>query len=392
MRLVLAVAVFSCCPRCGAPSLVAPQIKFHGEDATACEALVRDFGGRGLWEELRDALSEAAKPAVMIFTNAAHYVLVHNFLCSSKSTVLPHVVLWCADDVSLAAARHDWAEAGVRLVRLGLANVSLDAPFKEAGYARFAAIKALMPRAAQMLGFDALTQDADVVWRSDVLDILSERSRDTAAMMADSNRVDTRLRPCKPKEREKIRAYDSSQNAEEACANYRCVSSVNGGFLWLPSNATVGSLVAKDWFAMCPDIMSTRENQPSLVAALERRVKPGRCVYDREFEEDVGGPPLSRRDSDILILNANTFASGQRPAYARQTDNEQRLAAFHCNFRFGWRAKCQTLRFMDLLFIEGPDHNSSTNDVCKGSHQPRCTDGYCTGGPCKRRRSSPQRN
>lgn len=363
--------------------------------SSICEALLVRMESSGAWARLRLALASADSPAVMIFTNAAHYGLVHNFLCGlvhlKLDSALRHVVLWCADEASLSAAENDWKARGVLTVKLGVFDgddVGQDAPFKEVPYARFAAIKAFMPWAAAELGVAALVQDADVVWRGDVISYLRSL-RVSGAAMADSSRVDPTLRPCKPKESDRIRAYHIHHGASDAyswaCAAYRCIASVNGGFLWIrtPTNEPTTNIAAaaRDWFARCPDIVAGRENQPSLVQALERRVSPGKCIYDGRH--NASSPPSEQ--ADFLVLNILTFASGQRPALAREADRQGRLLAFHCNFRFGWRAKCLTLRNMGLLFLGSPN-----TDICHLPPQPSCNISrvsssgirYCSGGPC----------
>lgn len=321
------------------------------------------------WEGLRSALAAARKPAVMIFSNAAHYPLVHNFLCgllaAGLESVLGHVVLWCADEASRRAAANDWEVQVVDVSRAVGGDAAEDAPFGEVAYARFAAVKAMMPWAAASLGFDSLTQDADVVWRRDVLAAVTKFP---AAVMADSNRVDTRLRKCKAKDDEGTRRYHARHGVEgEDCSAFRCVSSVNGGFLWLRHGAKKAREAAIDWFAECPTILERRENQPSLVASLERRIPPGKCAYDAPGQHD------------LVVLDLQAFVSGQRPILALEADRRGDLVAFHCNFRFGWRAKCRTLRFVNLLFLQDPE-----SKVCQRPPRPRCDDddGGCTGGPC----------
>ncbi|KAJ8604285.1 hypothetical protein CTAYLR_002496 [Chrysophaeum taylorii] len=320
-----------------------PTVRFGPGPRNAsevCEELMRGFGRSevvvnearfpSLWGGLSHALALAKRPAVMIFCNGAHYKLAHNFMCGLVAAglehVVAHVVLWCADEASYRSSRADWRR--VQAVRLALGgDVSGDAPFKEARYARMAAVKALMPWAAAALGFDALTQDADLVWRGDVLARVAELD---AAMMPDSNRVDPFQRPCKRKEAARIDAYAAHHGRSSGdCAAYRCVSSVNGGFVYARARSSIVAAL-RDWFERCPTIVADRENQPSLVAALEERVPPGGCVY---------GP--TRKDAaaaDLVVMGE--VVSGQRPAVARDLERRGRLLAFHCNFRSGcsmWR-------------------------------------------------------
>jgi hypothetical protein len=93
----------------------------------------------------------------MIFSNAAYHSLLHNFLCAlvrgRLEHILDHVVVWCADAPTHAALTNDWERGGVGERALLLTDVwqdevAADAPFNSAAYAKFAAVKALMPWAA----------------------------------------------------------------------------------------------------------------------------------------------------------------------------------------------------------------------------------------------------
>ena len=79
--------------------------------------------------------------------------------------LLAHVVAWAADGAVAAYVRRRWPAVRVVDVSAALAegDAMRDAPFESSAYARFAAVKALMPHAAAALRAPALTQDADVV-------------------------------------------------------------------------------------------------------------------------------------------------------------------------------------------------------------------------------------
>ena len=143
---------------------------------------------------LEKALQAAKPPAVQVFANAAHSILLENFLCGlPRKDLRDHVVVWAADAETNRRMRSYLPS--VRIVDVSRAfGSSEDAPFQSEAYAEFAAVKALMPHAAAALGFSTLTQDADVVWLADVPSYLK---RFHAASMADSPRVDTRTRPCR---------------------------------------------------------------------------------------------------------------------------------------------------------------------------------------------------
>jgi len=86
------------------------------------------------------------------------------------------------------------------------------------------------------------------------------------------------------------------------------------------------------------------------------------------------------------VLDVNTFASGQRVALALQARDRGDLVAFHCNFRFGWKSKCQTLQKMGMLYVQA---FSVGGDVCTEPPFPRCKGGSCTAGKCIQRSSTP---
>ena len=296
-----------------------------------CASLSKRLDDSFLVPRLEKALQAAKPPAVQVFANAAHSILLENFFCGLPAPSLrDHVVVWAADAETNGRMRRYLPS--VRIVDVSKAfGSSEDAPFQSEAYAEFAAVKALMPHAAAALGFSTLTQDADVVWLADVPSYLK---RFHAASMADSPRVDTRTRPCRRKEADLLRAYlttdkqradhDASLLAkgkfvydEEACRRHRCVDSVNGGFLFYRNGLVSTALAA--WAGSCASIVRGRENQPSLV---------------NRFEEDVTTRrlPLRRRDSrntttttwpapltsQLVVLNQDLFVSGRRAAFARE--------------------------------------------------------------------------
>ena len=203
-----------------------------------CASLSKRLDDSFLVPRLEKALQAAKPPAVQVFANAAHSILLENFLCGlPRKDLRDHVVVWTADAETNVRMRRYLPS--VRIVDVSRAfGSSEDAPFQSEAYAEFAAVKALMPHAAAALGFSTLTQDADVVWLADVPSYLR---RFKAASMADSPRVDTRTRPCRRKEADLLRAYlttdkqradqDASLLAkgkfvydEGACRRHRCVS------------------------------------------------------------------------------------------------------------------------------------------------------------------------
>ncbi|KAJ1454975.1 hypothetical protein M885DRAFT_520886 [Pelagophyceae sp. CCMP2097] len=375
------------------------------DESHACATTARRMAAARVWEKLESSLAAAAKPAVMVFSNAAYHALLHNFLCGlvarDLAHVLDHVVVWCADGASLSALQSDWqiggvADRAVPLADVWAEDVQGDAPFSSAAYAKFAALKAIMPWAAAVLGYDALVQDADVVWRGDVLAYLAKTLPNAgAAVMADSNRVDVQQRPCKISEAEAIARDEPAargaqgrrplQSADAvarrrrletkavrargkraaqkrlpfsagACAAFRCTQSVNGGFIFTRAapaarrGAAVRAL--RDWAARCSEIYAARENQPAFVAALERVLPRRGCAYARDSQNATIHAPTWRRSNttaDLVVLNLDLFVSGRRAAFARQADARSELLAFHCNFRFGWKSKCETLHKLGML-------------------------------------------
>ena len=84
MRALVASLLYAAC---AAPVPLDLARLFEGGDANATEPCVRvaaRFSRFGLWEALADSLRSAASPAVQVFANAAHYALLHNFLCSLR--------------------------------------------------------------------------------------------------------------------------------------------------------------------------------------------------------------------------------------------------------------------------------------------------------------------
>ena len=342
-----------------------------------CSSLSKRLDDSFLVPRLEKALQAAKPPAVQVFANAAHSILLENFLCGlPRKDLRDHVVVWAADAETNGRMRRYLPSA--RIVDVSFGNTK-DAPFQSEAYAEFAAVKALMPHAAAALGFSSLTQDADVVWLADVPSYLK---RFEAASMADSPRVDTRTRPCRRKEADLLRAYletdeqrashDASLLAkgkfvydEEACRRHRCVDSVNGGFLFYGNGLVSTALAA--WAGSCVDIVASRENQPSLVNALKGTLPRDGCLYDddsRNTTTTTWPVPLS---SSLVVLNQDLFVSGRRAAFAREALRRNELLAFHANFLYGWRAKCEKLRKLGLLFVGVPG-----GDVCRDAAAATC--------------------
>ena len=148
-----------------------------------------------------------------------------------------------------------------------------------------------------------------------------------------------------------------------ACAAHRCVDSVNGGFLYSRARGGAVDAALEAWFADCGAIWERRANQPSLVAAL----RGAACAYDaggagsaapHAWRPANATSFLGARRPKLVVANQDLFVSGRRGAFARDAVRRGALLAFHANFRFGWRAKCDLLRKLGLLFVE------TAGDVC----------------------------
>jgi hypothetical protein len=123
------------------------------------------------------------------------------------------------------------------------------------------------------LGYDALVQDADVVWSGDVLAYLKQADIKGAAM-PDSNRVDPRQRPCRRSEAPAIKRFEEQRRrllnnnkkqlpfSPAACSAYRCSLSVNGGFIFARARGGPLGTALRLWASSCGAIYDARENQP----------------------------------------------------------------------------------------------------------------------------------
>ena len=67
--------------RAGPSALGALKPTSSANGTAACAALAADLDAGGLWPRLREALAAAPAPAVQVFANDAHRVLLGNFLC-----------------------------------------------------------------------------------------------------------------------------------------------------------------------------------------------------------------------------------------------------------------------------------------------------------------------
>ena len=77
----LLLACLAVVARAGPSALGALKPTSNANGTAACAALAADLDAGGLWPRLREALAAAPAPAVQVFANDAHRVLLGNFLC-----------------------------------------------------------------------------------------------------------------------------------------------------------------------------------------------------------------------------------------------------------------------------------------------------------------------
>ena len=133
---------------------------------------------------------------------------------------------------------------------------------------------------------------------------------------------------------------------------------MNGGFLYYGSGRVRDAL--EHWAASCSAIVEGRENQPSLVDALKRTMGRAGCRYDEDPRNTTAAAWPEALAAPLVVLNQDLFVSGRRAAFAREAKAKNALLAFHANFLFGWRAKCEKLRRLGLLFVD-----VAGGDVCR---------------------------
>ena len=89
------------------------------------------------------------------------------------------------------------------------------------------------------------------------------------------------------------------------------------------------------------------------MAALQSALPAAGCHYVTEAQGTAD--PLSWRPSnasnELVVLNLDLFVSGRRAVFAKTQNAQHKLLAFHCNFRLGWKSKCETLRKLDMLHV-----------------------------------------
>ena len=152
---------------------------------------------------------------------------------------------------------------------------------------------------------------------------------------------------------------------EEACRRHRCVDSVNGGFLFYRNGLVSSALAA--WAGSCASIIRGRENQPALVNALKGTLTRDGCLYDDDSRNTTTTTWPAPLTSQLVVLNQDLFVSGRRAAFAREALHRNELLAFHANFLYGWRAKCEKLRKLGLLFVD-----VAGGDVCRDPAAVTC--------------------
>ena len=316
-----------------------------------CGALVAAVYEHRLWQRLEAALRRAAAPSVHVLASCAARGLLGNWLCSVRAASprrLDHVVVWTADACAADEMARSWprvatidaagwfaAGAGARRAAPGAVEDAAGPSTRDL-YARFSALKAWMPYAVAQLGREALTHDADVAWRGDVLGWVARSFNGTPAMLLTHN-----------------------------APSHACPNQVNGGFIWASADGTARQAL-RDWFGACANMVSPNvhkptqgrpsgsnktENQPFLVAALKDAMyehKGFRCAYARDGDGDgvFDAPRPLTIVPDALFANDRLNGSG--------------ALFYHANHHEGWRAKCRALRAAGALFLA----NASRSDVC----------------------------
>ncbi|KAH8072138.1 tRNA (guanine-N2-)-methyltransferase [Aureococcus anophagefferens] len=185
-------------------------------------------------------------------------------------------------------------------------------------YARFSALKAWMPYAVAQLGREALTHDADVAWRGDVLGWVDRSFNVSPAMLLTHN-----------------------------APSHACPNQVNGGFIYASADGNARRAL-RDWFGACASMVSPNvhkptqgrpsgsnktENQPFLVAALKDAMyehKGFRCAYARDGDGDgvFDAPRPLTIVPDALFANDRLNGSG--------------TLFYHANHHEGWRAAARS--------------------------------------------------
>jgi len=131
---------------------------------------------------LRPILENIAKDntVVTLVTNAGHSDLLMNFVCSAKSNGidLSNVLVFATDQVA-----HDVAK-GIGLESIYAQSIFKGTPENDAedygdeDYAEMMVAKVIPVYIANMLGFDVLFQDVDLIWRKDPIAFFRDKASD----------------------------------------------------------------------------------------------------------------------------------------------------------------------------------------------------------------------
>ena len=80
-----------------------------------------------------------------------------------------HMQVWVADECSQKLAAQDWPMVSQFVLSRywrDAKEVQADSGYQSKTYSQFAVFKAVMPFAATLLGYETITQDVDVVWKT----------------------------------------------------------------------------------------------------------------------------------------------------------------------------------------------------------------------------------
>ena len=320
---------------------------------SACLLHLTQWHEHRQWHKLAHVLAHASRPAVMVLASCAQLVLLHNFLCSVKNlpahdALLRHVVIWSADACTDDFVLRHWPEIAGSMVNASTWFATAqraDAPFKSAQYAAYATLKAFMPLAAATLGFTALTQDVDIVWRRNAIEYLANIStgRETLMMVEAGQRY------------KKVKS---------------CFDNLGPGLIYTQPTRESRQILGA-WFDQCPEMETRRANAPFFQSAARNLSS---CGYDGQ--ESTGSKP------HILIFQPTHMVCGQRVDSGGhiikdiQLDNpsswkinlSRSAVTVHANHNSGgWAAKCAFLKANGVLYLR-----AASGDPCQTCHLQFC--------------------
>jgi hypothetical protein len=321
------------------------------------EDVFRVLYERNFWQRFILAVERTVSPPIMMFTNEGSLSMLENSLCSfAELGLLPHVLVWAADEQTVKQLERSWAEVTVFNHEPFMASsgrvphLSHAEPYGSANFRYLAAGKLLAPYTCAALGFECVFQDVDVVWNENVLPAL--QAIGAAGYELGVSRDST-----------EFQAHDHS---------------INSGFMYVnPGSAGHAKLTFSNFISLTPQVLQSIFDQTAYVRAIE---KAGgfKLMFDVPTSALLAVPSPSDANSWVARLPLSLVANG----YSQDINllAASQAPVFHANWCT--TVRCKFWRLWLANGVHGTQYAQAHSTCCpvtfSGCYVPQAQrDGVC---------------